>query len=247
MDLKVAVVDDMDDDRARLSKDIRTLLVQKGCTCHISTFTSAEEFLSASGHTSVDMAFLDVRMGGMNGIELASRLRYASRSLIIVFVTSSREYALDAFPVHPFDYLVKPYTKERLAKVLEDILAALNMRDAGKTIKVDVPYGSVEVLLDRIVVIEARSHSSVLTLEGGQETRSTLNFAEISGLVANEPQFLAINRGVTINMDRVVSVEGATVVMEGGLRLPLRKRDRGGLARAITQHMISRAGRRYRG
>ena len=247
MDLQIAIVDDMDDDRLRLSRDIRALLAQKGCVSSILTFASAEEFLSSSACASLDIAFLDVRMDGMNGIELASRLRNASKSLIIVFVTSSREYALDAFPVHPFDYLVKPYTKERVAKVLEDILAALNMRNAGKSIKVDVPYGSVVVLLDRIIVIESRSHSSVITLEGGQETRSTFSFAEISGLVANESQFLVINRGVAINMDKVVSVEAATVVMEGGLRLPLRKRDRGDLTRAITQHMISRAGRRYRG
>ena len=244
MDLCVAVVDDTEDDRTRLCRDVQNLLAQKGCTCKILTYKSAEQFLSDSAHNAINIAFLDVRMDGINGIELATRLREVDTSLVIVFVTSSREYALDAFPVHPFDYLVKPYTKERLSTVLSDILAALSMREARKTIQVDVPYGSVDVLLDRVIAIEARSHSSVLTLEDGQEIRSTLSFAQINELVSSEPQFLVINRGVVINMDRVVSVEGATVVMEGGLRMPLRKRDRSDLARAITQHMISRTGRR---
>lgn len=244
MDLHVAIVDDMDADRSRLLEDVRTLLAQKQCACNVVAYTSAEEFLEDSARGKVDIAFLDVRMGGMNGIQLATRLREFDTSLVIVFVTSSREYALDAFPVHPFDYLVKPYTKERLSTVLADILAALSMRDARKTIRVDIPYGSMDVLLDRVIVIEARSHSSVLTLEGGKEIRSTLSFAQINALISGEPQFLVINRGVVINMDRVVNVKGATAVMEGGLRMPLRKRDRSELARTITQHMISRTGRR---
>lgn len=244
MDLCVAIVDDMEDDRSRLSKDVHALLAQKGCVCNVQAYSSAEEFLSDLSLGTVDIAFLDVRMGGMDGIELATRLRNADKSLVIVFVTSSREYALDAFPTHPFDYLVKPYTRERLSTVLEDVLASLRMRDEHKTIQVDVPYGNIDVPLDRVVVIEARRHSSVLTLEDGQEIRSTMSFAEVNDLVSSEDQFLLVNRGVVINMDHVVSVENATVVMEGGLRLPLRKRDRGELARTITQHMISRTGRK---
>lgn len=244
MDLLVAIVDDTDDDRSRLAQDVRSLLTQKKHGCKVVTYTGAEEFLSDASRGKVDIAFLDVRMGGMDGIELATRLRDADTSLVIVFVTSSREYALDAFPTHPFDYLVKPYTRERLSTVLDDILAALRMREGSKSIRVDVPYGSVDIPLDRVVVIEARSHSSVLTLEGGHEIRSTLSFAKTNALVADEPQFLLINRGVVINMDRVVSVEEGTAVMVGGLRLPLRRRDRSELARIITQHMISRTARR---
>ena len=247
MDLRIAIVDDMEDDRARLSKDIRALLAQKGCSCDILTFTSAEEFLSNKSSGTTNIAFLDVRMGGMDGIELAKRLRDVDTSLIIVFVTSSREYALDAFPIHPFDYLVKPYTITRLSTVLDDILAVLLSRADQKSIRINVPYGSMDVPVDSVVTIEARSHSSVLTLADGQEIRSTMSFAEVYALVTSDDCFLLINRGVVINMDHVVSVEGATVVLDGGARLPLRKRDRSELARAITQHMISRAGRRYRG
>lgn len=247
MDLRIAIVDDMEDDRSRLSQDVRTLLAQRGRACDIITFTGAEEFLANKSIGTIDIAFLDVRMGGMDGIELAKRLREFDSSLIVVFVTSSREYALDAYPVHPFDYLVKPYTIMRLAAVLDDILVALRLRADQKTIRVNVPYGGVDVPLDRVSTIEARSHSSVLTLENGQELRSTMSFADVQALVSSDPRFLLVNRGVVINMDRVEKVEGATVVMNGGARLPLRKRDRSDLARAITQHMITRTGRRYRG
>lgn len=244
MNLRIAIVDDMDDDRHRLSEDVRALLKRKQYDCDIVTYTRAEEFLDDPERGKLDIAFLDVRMDGMDGIQLATRLRDGDTSLVIVFVTSSREYALDAFPTHPFDYLVKPYTRERLATVLNDILASLRMRSERKIIQVAVPYGNMSIPLDRVVIVEARSHSSMLTLEGGQELRSTMSFAQVYGLVSEEPQFLLVNRGVLINMDHVESVEGASVVMEGGLRLPLRKRDRSELGRTIAQHMITRTGRR---
>ena len=51
-------------------------------------------------------------MEGTNGIETARILRRADPDLLLVFVTSSPEYVWDAFPVHPFDYLLKPYRKK---------------------------------------------------------------------------------------------------------------------------------------
>lgn len=48
-------------------------------------------------------------MEGTNGIETARILRRTDPDLLLVFVTSSPEYVWDAFPVHPFDYLLKPY------------------------------------------------------------------------------------------------------------------------------------------
>lgn len=69
-------------------------------------------------------------------------------------------------------------------------------------------------------------------------------FADAAALVANDARFLDINRGVVVNMDHVAAVKDANVLMSDGRRLPLRKRDRAALARAISQHMVSRMGRK---
>ena len=100
--LRVAIVDDIASDRDQLAHDLRRSLALLGTACSISVYTSAEDFLGAFADEPVDLAFLDVRMGeGMDGIQLADRLRALDRRLVIVFVTSSREFALDAYGPTP--------------------------------------------------------------------------------------------------------------------------------------------------
>ena len=242
----MAIVDDIESDRDRLAADVRRALADMGVPCAVSTHESAEDMLAAFARGDVDAAFLDVRMeGGMDGIELAARLRKADPQLVIVFVTTSREYALEAYRTHPFDYLVKPYTHEQLRGVLADALAARASEEPKA--ELPVPYGSVSVELGRIVSVEARDHDTMFVLEGGEELRSTMAFSQALVSVAGDPRFLEVNRGVVVNMDHVVSVEGATLTMDTGARLPLRKRDRSALSLAITRHLVSRVGGRRRG
>ena len=64
-------------------------------------------------------------MEGTNGIETARILRRTDPDLLLVFVTSSPEYVWDAFPVHPFDYLLKPYREEKLFQLADELLAQM--------------------------------------------------------------------------------------------------------------------------
>ena len=123
----------------------------------------------------VDIAFLDIRMGGMDGIELAERLRESATRPAVVFVTTSREYALDAYRTHPFDYLVKPYTQEEMRRVLADVLDELTTREP--TVEVGVPYGTVPVELGAIVFAQAQAHHTVFSLANGEKLRSTTMYA----------------------------------------------------------------------
>ena len=244
MELSVAIVDDTDADRARIASDVRSALAAEGVRCSLSAFASAEEFL-ADPHREVDVAFLDIRMGGMDGIELAERLRESGARPAVVFVTTSREFALDAYRTHPFDYLVKPYSQEEMRRVLADVLDELSA--SVPTVEVGVPYGTVEVELASIVSAQAQAHCTVYSLANGEKLRSTTMYTDAMPPLLADPRFLEVNRGVIVNMDHVASAEDATISMDDGTRLPLRKRDRSALSLAITRHMVSRMGGRRHG
>ena len=66
----------------------------------------------------VDTAFLDIEMPGMNGIELAKKLKEISQNIRIIFVTAYAQYALQAFGVNAIGYLLKPYGREDVEKEL---------------------------------------------------------------------------------------------------------------------------------
>lgn len=89
----------------------------------VGSFTnaaSAEAFLSGN---EADMIFMDINMPRENGVAFAQRLRESGREIKLVFVTSHTEYALSAFDVYAYDYMVKPVVQERLQHTVRRALA----------------------------------------------------------------------------------------------------------------------------
>jgi len=71
---------------------------------------------------SPDVVFVDIEMPGINGLELVDALTFHGANMpLVVFVTAFREFAINAFDYHAFDYLLKPYSDERLNQCLQNI------------------------------------------------------------------------------------------------------------------------------
>ncbi|MFE8696196.1 response regulator [Cytobacillus sp. FJAT-53684] len=87
----------------------------------IGKFTNSEEALENIGKIKPDIMFLDIEMQEMNGISLAEKLESIEWQAEIVFVTAYDHYALEAFNVQAFDYILKPIEKWRLKRAIERI------------------------------------------------------------------------------------------------------------------------------
>ncbi len=79
---------------------------------------------------SPSIAFLDIRMPGMSGLELASQLQAKQSAPLVVFVTAYNQYAVDAFEREAVDYLLKPPTRERLGRCLDKLRRQLAAADS---------------------------------------------------------------------------------------------------------------------
>jgi two-component SAPR family response regulator len=84
-------------------------------------FSRPSELLDFAKKTVCDIAFLDIEIWGMNGIELARKLKEIHGKTNIVFVTGYSKYALDSYTVKASDYIMKPITKESVKKALENL------------------------------------------------------------------------------------------------------------------------------
>jgi len=89
----------------------------------LAAVSSPEEALAAITEKGFlpDAAFLDIKMPGMTGLELAKRIREISPKTNIIFVTAYSDYALDAFGLHPSGYLMKPATADKVRAELENL------------------------------------------------------------------------------------------------------------------------------
>ena len=243
MNLRIDIVDDLKLDRERLGGDLKAYFADhSGLTCELREFDGAESALDAYTRGSSDIAFLDIQMGDVTGIELAKRMRAIDKDVLIIFVTTSRDYAFDAFPIHPFDYLIKPYTVERLREVLDEAMRALSAEEP--TINVRVPRHTHEVPFNGLCAIEARGHTVEVHLTDGTTLRSIMTFTEVDKILSEDPRFLRCNRGVIVNMDQVARIENDVFKMRDGTIFPLRVRNRAALVTQFTQYTISHMERR---
>ncbi len=129
MTLKVLIVDDEAHARSRL----RTLLAE--CTEPrvdvVGEAANAVQAVEQMQRTGCDLLLLDVRMPGVDGVQLASRLREMGTPPAIVFVTAHVEHAVEAFELEAIDYLTKPVRRERLQQALQKVLRARAAAQSG--------------------------------------------------------------------------------------------------------------------
>ena len=146
-----------------------------------------------------DVAFLDIRMPGLTGLEVAALAAEASPRTRIVFVTASDQYAIDAFERGALDYLLKPVKPERLDATVARLQAQDALPDAV----------SLAALLDKLGALPDAAGAveplTWLTASAGRETRLIL--------VDDVAYFRADHKYTT-----VVTAEG-----EALLRTPLRE------------------------
>ena len=87
----------------------------------VLSFDDQDELLDEAEKNGCDVAFLDIHMRGMNGVEVAKRLKQSNPKMNIVFVTGFSEYKADAMDMRASGYIMKPVTEEEVARELNDL------------------------------------------------------------------------------------------------------------------------------
>ena len=240
MELRIAIVEDQEPEARRLELLLRRAFQGDGPIC--TRFSSGDDLLAQFTTGAYEVVFLDICMAGTNGIETARQLREKDPRLLIVFVTSSPEYVWDAFPVHPFDYLLKPYQKEKFEHLAAELRRALRCQEPELEIR--IARQSIQLPLRKVLYAIARNHYVLITTEDG-EYRAMCSFAQIEEKLTALENFMSCNRGVIINMDKVLRFEGDCFEMLDGARLPIRQKDRNTLLARFTQYQFRHMQREF--
>ncbi len=123
-------------------------------------FVRVNEALEWIKSNPVDIVLLDIDMPEMNGITLAARIKQIKPDMIILFVTAYKEYAFDAFQVHPSGYLLKPLLPEILQKEIDYAMSA-HTQTAVPHIEART-FGNFVLLVDGATIRFKRSKSKEL-------------------------------------------------------------------------------------
>lgn len=182
------------------------------------------EAIEAIAEHQPDVAFLDIRMPGLTGLEVAAAAAEASPATQIVFVTAYNQYAIDAFDKGAVDYLLKPIARERLAATVKR-LQARSARDAGALAAIIRQLGIVPqvadkpplawitasvgketrlILVDDVAYFQAdNKYTVVMTAQGEALLRTPIR--ELLGLL-DPTAFKQIHRSTIVNVKAIASI-----------------------------------------
>ena len=221
MELNIAIVDDTLSDVVRLESFIQNYFSNSEHKLNkIISYSSGEEILKAFEPKMFQIVFMDIIMNNLNGVETSRQLRAEDTELLIIFMTTSREYAFDAFHIHPFDYVLKPYSKKDVDRVLDEAILSLTADDPIVTIKVSHSEYTIPIRLISSVV--SQGHTVEINLIDGKCILSNMKFNEIEQIFLEHKNFLLCNRGVIVNMFQISSQEKGVFIMKNGTHYPIR-------------------------
>ena len=233
------------DDEANLAEHLRTRLAALWPELDVLPLAAnGLEALRAIEEHAPEVAFLDIRMPGLTGLELARRIDTKTH---VVFVTAFDQYAVEAFDRDAVDYILKPLTEERLLRCIERLRAKLAaaqkppaLEEVLSRLARAIPGGATgrlrwiralkgevvqQIAVDDVLYFQASDkYTCVMTRAGESLIRTPL--AELAGELDPEV-FWQIHRGTVVNMNAVASTRrdlGGRVFVrlkDGGAELPV--------------------------
>lgn len=177
----------MADDEYGVSLLLGSILSELEDALVVGTAENAIDTIKLVKEQSPDIAFLDIQLPDMTGIELAENLREIKPDLAIVFITAHQEYSLDAFKLYASDYILKPVDQERVKTTFRRIQQMLTIQKNNpsnlnpQTARISINLGNerVFVKLSEIFYIEkAGRHTLIYCSNGKFKTRETLQELE---------------------------------------------------------------------
>ena len=241
------------DDEVLARQKLRQILREIGDVEIVGECASAHETIELAKLTSPDLLFLDIRMPDMDGFDVVDALSAMPKAKRpqIVFVTANDRYAVRAFEIHAIDYVLKPYTVERLRNAVDRVrerrAATGNATDSAKgaeSLGINTTNGNGEKSSERYTTrlvfksrgrilflptneirwIEAEeNYVRICTAQESHLLRETIGHLESR---LDPRSFLRVHRSAIVNMHYVKEVKNeadgdATVVLVGGERIAM--------------------------
>lgn len=190
----------------------------------VNVFNSPYDLLEAlEVHGGFDLYLLDIVMPNMTGIELARKIRARDEATEIVFLTSSREYALDAFSVKAAGYLLKPVEKADFDSAVLAAAKAL-LPGSNPSLLLKTRAGLRKIPLRELVLVESQNHTRVCTLADGSSLETSDTLSSMLSRLDSDKRFFSPHRTYIVNLEYVAAFTAAELTMTGGLRVPVSRK-----------------------
>ena len=222
----IALCDDDVKQRRLTHKLLDNYLSLHGTAAKIREFSSGQALLNAMCDETFDLYLLDIVMPEMDGINLGAELRKSDENGVIVYLTTSPDFALQGYSVKAASYLLKPIQEEKLFSVLDDAFKAITNR-REQSIMVKTADGMSRLLLDHILYVEQTERVPRYHLKDGScvvGVTIQTSFLETMRPLLSDKRFYLCGASFVLNLHCIKSINKADVLFAGGQQTTVPRR-----------------------
>ena len=215
--MRIAYCEDEPAQRSRMEMLLRTFAERKRLPLTVEAFSDSAAFLfQYPGSYPFDLIFLDIDLGGMDGMALARKIRETDSEVPILFLTNHKEYVFEGYEVQAVRYLMKPLQQEKLSELLE--LAAKASQNNRKYLILEVSGEKEKIYLEDVLAIESQGHYlNFHTMRGNLEQKGTL--ATVGEKL--DDSFVQSHRSFFVNLSHVVRITKTECSLDNGETIPV--------------------------
>lgn len=234
--IRIAIVEDEPQHAERLQSYMERFAAAHDTVFLIDTFQNGVTLLE---HYSgkYDLIFLDIQMAHMDGMEAAHRIRALDETVLLIFVTSLAQYAVEGYSVRALDYLLKPISYPEFSMKFSRAFQKLKDK-AEAVLPVPTENGIAKLTAGEILCCEVMDHKLVFHTRRGDFSQ----FISLKEIEARLPaqQFVRCNNCYLINLDYVSGTENGDVLLAAGdtvLRLAISRNRKKAFYDALERRM----------
>lgn len=230
--VRFAVCDDEEDMINRISDKLRVYYPGK---CEIETYTDGMSLIADYHRGSFDALFLDIGMPGLDGMELAQKIRENDQYVKIVFVTNKEELAHMGYKCGAFRFVRKRNLEQELRETAESLKEYFD--SLIETVFLKTPIGEVTRPIKNIKYFEVYGHD-VNVVCNEQEEKVCGTMKEYDRRLSNSG-FIRIHKSYLVNYRYIDSIESNDVKLTCGKKLPLSRNRVGEVRKKMQEFMIN--------
>lgn len=185
----------------------------------IAVFDNGDDLIESLQQKPANIVLLDIFMPVFSGMDIAREIRSFDQDLMIVFLTSSPEYAIESYDVRASGYLLKPLDRDKLCTVMDRCLK--DLEPPPKRIVLRTAGGYLSQRISEIECVEAQNKTMMITKTNGSFLESTDTLSSLERKLTLEVGFFKCHRSYLVNLFAVEHFNMTQIVTKSGRNIPI--------------------------
>lgn len=237
--LHIAIIEDEQIHTELLAGYLSAWGRERGQDVSIREFTSAERFLFIwEEMKDFDVLFVDIQMAGMNGVEMAKKVRREDEAIAIVFTTGIVDHMEEGYEVEALHYLLKPISMEKIVQCMDKVLKRSRRREY---VLVHGKDETLRIPVDTITYVEAQGHGSVMEVYGITEKEEPGQIEMVESITEMEKLladygFVRCHRSYLCSVGSIRRIGRTDLTLDSGSVIPVSRRLYAVINRAFIEY-----------